>query len=158
MVTFVYVVPSSTEDDGVIICIDMILPMGWVDSPKFFYDFFETLTDAANALVDTELPVPAYRAITTIPATRPPHPHTRKSLTHIDCYMDSVISSIQGGPKIQHRVFDGTVCALKWIFPSLPQDSKDSMNAKNSWRRRATRPTPRKFWGVLLKQRREQSP
>ena len=32
---FAYVVPSVPEDDGIIICIDIYLPMGWVDSPKF---------------------------------------------------------------------------------------------------------------------------
>ena len=37
--------------------------MGWVDSPKFFCAFLETLTDVANPLVDTNLPVPSYSMI-----------------------------------------------------------------------------------------------
>ena len=28
--TFAYVIPSVTDDDVIIICINMVLPMGWV--------------------------------------------------------------------------------------------------------------------------------
>ena len=122
---FAYVVPSVPEDDAILICIDLVLPMGWVDSPKFFCAFSETLTDVANALVDADLPVPAYGAISALPATEPGPPHTSASLTHIDCYMDDVIAVAQGGAERQHRVFDSTVRALKWLFPSLPGEAKD---------------------------------
>ena len=72
--------------------------MGWVDSPKFFCAFSETLTDVANALVDADLPVPAYGEISALTATvpPPPPPHTLASLTHIDCYVDDVIAVMQG--------------------------------------------------------------
>ena len=36
---FTYVVPLATDDDIIIIWIDLVLLMGWVDSPKFFYAF-----------------------------------------------------------------------------------------------------------------------
>ena len=98
--------------------------MGWVESPKFLYDFAEILTDVANALVDTEVPVMAYGAIAKIPSTKLGPSHTCKSLTHIYCYMDDVISAVQGDLKHQHRVFDGTVRALQWLLPSLPVESK----------------------------------
>ena len=104
--------------------------MGWVDSPKFFCAFSETLTDVANALVDVDLPVPAYGAISALPATEPPPPHTSASLAHIDCYMDDVIVVVQGGAERQHRVFDSTVRALKWLFFSLPGEAKDSVSVK----------------------------
>ena len=52
--------------------------------------------------------------------------------THIDWYMDDVISVVQGGPDRQHRVFDGTVRALKWLFPSLPGELKDSVSVKKA--------------------------
>ena len=32
---FSYVIPSEPGDEGCIICIDLVLPMGWVDSPTF---------------------------------------------------------------------------------------------------------------------------
>ena len=74
---FAYVIPSAPEDEGKIICIDLVLPMGWV-----------------NALVNTDLPVPSYGAISEIPETGPGPPHTPESLTNIDCYMDDVISAV----------------------------------------------------------------
>ena len=72
---FAYVIPSETGDKGRIICIYLILPMRWVDYPKFFCAFSETPTDVANALVDTDIPVPSYGVISKIPATGPPPPH-----------------------------------------------------------------------------------
>ena len=44
--------------------------------------------------------------------------------------MDDIISVVQGGLDHQHRVFDGTVRALKWLFPSSPMDSKDLVSIK----------------------------
>ena len=95
---FAYVVPSSLGDEGCIICIDLVLSMGWVDSPKFFCMCLETLTDVANSLVDTDLLLPSYGAICNISATAPVYPHTLESLTHIDFYMDEIIPAVQGDP------------------------------------------------------------
>ena len=44
--------------------------------------------------------------------------------------MDGVIYTVKGGTKRQHQVFDDTVCALKYLFPSLPGESKDLANVK----------------------------
>ena len=33
---FTYVVPSVPDENVILICINLVLPMGWVDSPKFF--------------------------------------------------------------------------------------------------------------------------
>ena len=44
--------------------------------------------------------------------------------------MDDVISVVQGAQDRQHRVFDGTVRALKWLFPFLPGELKDSVSVK----------------------------
>ena len=108
MCAFAYVVPLAPDNDFIIIYVDMVLPMVWVDSPKFFCAFSEILTDVANAPVETELPVPAYGSITKTPSTRPAPPHTCERLTHIDCYTDDTISAVKGGPERQHQVFDGT--------------------------------------------------
>ena len=54
--------------------------MGWVDSPKFFCAFSETLKAFTNDLLDTELPVPAYEAISKILITGTgPRTHARAS-------------------------------------------------------------------------------
>ena len=94
---FAYVVPSLPDEDLVLICIDLVLLVGWVDSPKLFCAFSEMLTDVTNAMVDADLPVPAYGAISALPATNPPPLHTLASLTHLDFYMDDVIGVVQGG-------------------------------------------------------------
>ena len=52
--------------------------------------------DVANTLVDTDLSVPSYGAISEIPATGPGTPYTTESLTHINCYMYDIISAVQG--------------------------------------------------------------
>ena len=63
MGAFLYVIPSKSEDDGIILCIDLVPLMGWVESPKFFCAFYETLTDRENSLVNTKLLVTTYVAI-----------------------------------------------------------------------------------------------
>ena len=97
MGAFFYFAPSVPDDDVIIICIDLVLPMGLVESIKCFCTFLETLTNMANALVYTDFPVPAYGAISTLLATEPGPPPILDSLTHIDCYMNDVISAVQGG-------------------------------------------------------------
>ena len=99
---FAYVVPSVTDDDVILICINLVLRMVWVNSPKFFCAFLETLTNVANAMVNADFPIPAYGDISALPATEPPPPHTPASLTHIDCYVDDVISTVQGGAERKH--------------------------------------------------------
>ena len=85
-----------------------------------------------NALVDANLPVPAYRAISALPSTEPPLSHTPVSLTHIDCYMDDVISVVKGGgADRKNRVFESKVRALKWLSTSPPGEAKDSLLVKN---------------------------
>ena len=44
--------------------------------------------------------------------------------------MNDVITLVQGGTERQHRVFSDTVLALKFLFSSLPGDSKDSVSSK----------------------------
>ena len=74
--TFAYIVLAAAEDECVLICINLVLPMGWVDSPKYFCTISETLADVENSMVHTSLLVPAYGAISEIPRDRPePTPH-----------------------------------------------------------------------------------
>ena len=77
-----------------IICIDLVLQMVWVDSPKYVYVFLEILTDVANALMHISIPVPAYGAILAIQETGPFPPHTMDILAHINCYMNDVITAV----------------------------------------------------------------
>ena len=63
---FAYTIPSAPGDEGCIIYIDLVLTMGWVDSPKFFCTFLDTLKYVSNTLVDMELPSPSYGSISKI--------------------------------------------------------------------------------------------
>ena len=128
MGAFAYAVPGASEDDFVIICIGLVLPMVGVDSPKYFCTISEKIIDVANALVHKSLPVPKYGSISVIQETGPGLPYTLDSFTHINCCTDDVVTAIQGGAYQQHEVFNGTARALKWLFPSLPGETKDSVS------------------------------
>ena len=95
---FAYAFTAEAKDDCVIICIDLVVPMRWVDSPKCFCAILETLIDVANALVHKSLPVPAYRSTSPILETDPGPLYTLDSLTYIDCYTDDLITLVQRGP------------------------------------------------------------
>ena len=77
-----------------------------------------------------DLPVFSYGTISEIPATRLGPLHIPESLAYIYCCMNDVISVVPGVPYRQHRIFDGTVHALNWIFPSLPGEIKDLVSVK----------------------------
>ena len=123
-----YVIPSALQDYGVIICVDLVYLIGCVYSPNFLCAFSETLTGVAETLVDTDLPFPSYFTIAKIPGTRTGAPHAQESLIYIYCYMDDIISAVQGRLKRQHQFFDSNVCSLKWLFPPFPGDTKDLAN------------------------------
>ena len=46
--TFTYVVPPLPTDTPTLMCIDLVLPMGWVNSPDMFCATSETVADVAN--------------------------------------------------------------------------------------------------------------
>ena len=96
---FAYVVPLALDNDGITICINLVLAMGWVESPKFLRAFPDTLTEVSNALVDMDLLVPSYGAISDLPSTETGPTHTRRILSHIRFYMDDIISAVTGGPE-----------------------------------------------------------
>ena len=124
---FAYVISSAAEDNCIIICINLVLPMEWVESLKYFCAFSETLTDVYNTLLHTSLTITGYGDISKIPETGLGPPHTLDSLTHIYCYMYDVITVVHGIPDQQLQVFDCTVQAFKRIFPYFPGETKDSV-------------------------------
>ena len=89
--TFAYVVRSIPLDPDPLFCIDLILPMGWVNSPDLFCATSETVTDEANAAFPS-IPAPCTPYLPTAglyhlypsPYTRPAH------LQYADVYMDDI--------------------------------------------------------------------
>ena len=58
---FSYVVPPLPSDTAIYLCVDLVLPMGWVISPPFFCAASETAAYIANAyMADHRLPTPEY--------------------------------------------------------------------------------------------------
>ena len=117
---------------GVIICINLVLPIGWVDSPKFFCAFLEALMEV-NALIHAVLPEPGYGVIAKTPYTGMGKPHTLDSLTLIKCHMDALVTAVQGWPGWKCPVFDGTIRSLKLIFLSFPGKMKELVSVKKLW-------------------------
>ena len=91
---FAYVTPLTADGDCIIICINLVLPMGWMGSSKFFCALSGTLTNVANALVHTSLPVLGYITVTKIPETGTGPIQNLDRPTHIDCDMDDVITVV----------------------------------------------------------------
>ena len=70
-------------DDWVIICIKLVIHMGWVDYPTLFLAILERLTKFSNTLLNTFILLPMYREIIKILKTVPDLLHTPDSLTDI---------------------------------------------------------------------------
>ena len=137
VVAFAYIVPLVSDDDVI---------------------FSEMLTDVANALVDTDLPVPAYGAISALPATEPGPPHSSLSLTHIDCYMDDVIGAVQGGAERNTESLTAQSVLSSGFSPRYPGKPMTECRSRSFWPGKETGSASRKSSGGLLTPRREQSP
>ena len=70
-----------------------------------------------------------------------PPPHTPSSLTNIDCYIDDVISAVQGGGLSNNTESLTAQSVFSDEFPpSLPREAKDSVSVNNLLAGRATVP------------------
>ena len=65
----------------------------------------------------------------TLPPPPPPHTPRRASPILTAIWMTSS-PRCRGGAERQHRFFNSTVHALKWLFPLLPGIAKDSVLVK----------------------------
>ena len=85
----------------------------------------------ANALVDTNHPVPTYGDIYAILATEPVPPHTPESFTHMDYYIDGFISAVQGGGLSENIYYLTAPSVLSNGYSPLHRgESKDSVSVK----------------------------
>ena len=86
---FTYVVPPIPEDPAIYLCVDLILTMGWVNSPPFFCAASETATDLANAyLANSQTPCRSYAPAKDIYATDPNNIASVNRLQKVEVYMD----------------------------------------------------------------------
>ena len=107
--------------------------MGWVNSPDLFYSTSEIVADLTNAYVkDTNAYVPTYPPTASLYATSPPPTLSNKHLQYVDVYMDDLNCATQGDSVQQRRVTELTIRSLKEVYPSIPQEIKDSVSLKKA--------------------------
>ena len=109
---FAYIIPLATDYDDIIICINLVFLVVWVDSPNFFCILLEILTDVVNALIDMALPVPEYGTIGMISDTGPgPKTLVRSSPISTDIWMMS-------SPQFRARPSDNSESLMALSMPS----------------------------------------
>ena len=75
VVNFTYMVPLVPSDTSRLLCVDLVLPVGWVNSPDFFYSASKTAVDNANAYtLESTSPLYIYPSIDEVyhTSTAPP--------------------------------------------------------------------------------------
>ena len=127
--TFAYVVPPLASNPAVYICIDLVLPMGWVSSPDLFCATSKTATDMANkSLHNPAAPYWTYRPTLGTYSTTPSPTASPARLQHADVYMDDIIAVTQGDQNQQTRVSELVLKAIKETYPSTPGEKKYSVS------------------------------
>ena len=84
----------------------------------------------SNSLVDVLFLVPCYGDFSKIINTGAGLSQTPYNLTHIDSYMNYVVTMVQVRMYCHTQVFDGTVQYIKWIFSYFPYKSNYSTRFK----------------------------
>ena len=93
------------SDPTILICIDLVLSMVWVNSPYFFYYMLDTIVENVNgyALYLSSSfaiypPTDGSYKTSEAPTASPGH------LQYVDIYMNDLLCAAQGEPAQQHRV------------------------------------------------------
>ena len=126
-------VPPLPSDTIILLCIDLVLPMGWVNSPDMFCAASETVTDMENGyILETASAFLIYPPTANNYSTAPVPTASSARLQCTEVYMDDLLSATQGDMKQHQRVSKIMLRALKEIPPSLPAEAKDSVSLKNA--------------------------
>ena len=131
--SFAYVVPALSSDPAVLLCIDLVLPMGWINSPDLFCSTSETVADVANQLINQpDAPVPSYGPTRALYHTVSSPTASPSRLQYADVYVDDINCVTQGDALQQQRVSELVLKALKDIYPHVPGETKDSVSLKKA--------------------------
>ena len=93
---FTYIVPPLPTDTSTLMCIDLVLPMGWVNSPYIFFLASETVADVANCYL--LYPTSAFEIYLSTAGTYSLAPSPTSStvnLQYVGVYMDNSNCSTQ---------------------------------------------------------------
>ena len=130
---FAYVVPPLPGDATTYLCVDLVLPMGWVNSPPFFCAASETAADLANVyLHDGTTTFVEYAPTKGAYSTSPSPTASAKRLQAVEVYMDDLMGATQGDPTQQRRATEIMLRAIKEVFPSVVGELKDSVSIKKA--------------------------
>ena len=96
---FAYVVPPIASDPDHLLCIDLVLPMGWVSSPDLFCTASETATDVINLYItEPTTPYVLYFPSTGLYSVYPVEAASPARLQKVNVYMDDLNCITQGSP------------------------------------------------------------
>ena len=111
---FTYVVPPLPSDTEILLCIDLVLPMGWVNSSDMLCAASETVADMANGyILDPTSAFKIYPSTARKYSTEPAPTASSARLQCTEVYMDDLMSATQGDMKQQQRVSELTLRSLK---------------------------------------------
>ena len=143
---FTYIVPPLPSDISTLLCIDFVLPMGWVNSTYMFYVASETGVGVDNGyLLDPTLAFEIYPPTSGTYSLAALPTSSAARLHYVDVYMDDFNCDTQVDVGQQQRTSKLTLRALKQIFPSLPSEVKDSVSLKICCSETATGPISKKY-------------
>ena len=94
---FTYVLPPLTTEISTLLCIDWVLPMGWVKYPDMLYAARETVADVANGyLLDPTSAFEIYPPTTGTYSLPPSPTASADRLQYVDVYMNDLNCATQG--------------------------------------------------------------
>ena len=122
---FTYVVPLIPLDPEPLLCIDLVLPMSWVNSPDLFCATSETVTDEANITFLSDLtPQLSYLPTAGLYKAFPAQPAGPSRLQYADVYMDDINCLTQGDQTQQRRLMEIVLQSLKVTYPMVIHQPK----------------------------------
>ena len=102
---FTYVVPPLPSDTTILLFINLVLPMGWINSPDIFCAASETVAYMANGyILDPTSAFQIYPPAANKYYTEPAPIESSARLQCTEVYMDDLMSSTQVDMKQQQRV------------------------------------------------------
>ena len=111
---FTYVVTPLPTDISTLLCIDLVLPMGRVNSPDMLYAASETVSDVADGyLLDPTSSFEIYPPTAVTYSLDPSPPASAARLQYVDVYMEDLNCATQGDVGQLQRTYNLTLQAMK---------------------------------------------
>ena len=131
---FTYVVPPIPSDPKPLLCIDLVLPMGWVNPLDLFCVTSEIVTDQANIAFcsDSTPQLPYYLPTAGLYEAFIAQPAGPSRLQYADIYMNDINCLTQGDQIQQRQLTEIVLQSLKATYPVVKGELKDSIGLKKA--------------------------